>query len=287
MKERFIHKNFRAKALTLIVAANEIIDEYSAQGFILTLRQLYYQFVARNLIPNTMRSYKSLGNTINDARLAGLIDWESIEDRTRNVVSLAHWDSPAEIIRIARDQYRRDLWADQERRVEVWIEKEALTGVIDRVCNKLHVPYFACRGYVSQSEQWRAYQRSLDSAILVLHFGDHDPSGIDMTRDNDDRLNQVFGGNVEMRRVALNMNQIEQYNPPPNPAKMTDSRFKNYAQKFGQESWELDALEPSVINDLIEKEVMAERDEAQWQDSLDEQESEREIISQIVDDLDD
>lgn len=287
MKEQFIQKNFRDKSLALINAANEIIDEYRAQGFTLTLRQLYYQFVARDLIPNTMRSYKSLGNTINDARLAGLIDWLSIEDRTRNVVSLAHWDSPADIISTCRDQYRRDLWADQARRVEVWIEKEALTGVIDRVCRKLDVPYFACRGYVSQSEQWRAYQRSLDDDILILHFGDHDPSGIDMTRDNDDRLNRVFGGNVEMRRVALNMNQVEQYNPPPNPAKQTDSRFESYAQEFGDESWELDALEPSVINDLIEKEVLAERNDDIWQDSLDEQESEREIIGQIVDDLDD
>lgn len=285
MREFFINKRFQAKSLAIIDAANIIIDEYRQQGYALTLRQLYYQFVARDLIPNTMRSYKSLGGIINDGRLAGLIDWDAIEDRTRNVSSAPHWDSPAEIIEGAASQYRRDLWADQERRVEVWIEKEALTGVIARTCRDLDVPYFACRGYVSQSEQWRAYHRSLDHPLTVLHLGDHDPSGIDMTRDNDDRLNDVFGGDVIIRRIALNMDQVEEYNPPPNPAKMTDSRFRDYVLQYGQESWELDALEPSVINELIETHVAEWRDDELFNAALERQENERAKLYDIVETL--
>lgn len=285
MKQRFINKNFRAASLDLIEAANDIIDEYKAQGYALTLRQLYYQFVARGLLANTVKNYNRLGSVINDARLAGYIDWLAIEDRTRNVVDAPRWDDPADAVNAVLQQYRTDVWATQPRRVEVWIEKNALTGVIHSTCRRLNVPYFACIGYVSQSEQWRAYHRSLNHPITILHFGDHDPSGIDMTRDNDNRLNDVFGGDVEMIRLALNMDQVEEYNPPPNPAKMTDSRFSDYAAKYGTESWELDALEPRVINSLIEDNVLDILDQELYDDALYEQEQGRKRLQEVYDDL--
>jgi hypothetical protein len=216
MRQQYIEKNFRNDTLDIIGQANQIIADYAAQGFSLTLRQLYYQFVARDLIPNTERSYKRLGGIINDGRLAGLIDWNAIEDRTRNLQRNPHWDSPADVIEAARQSYGIDMWANQPKRVEVWIEKEALAGVITRVCNDLDVPYFACRGYVSQSEQWRAgmrcrtnYNRASQDTV-VLHLADHDPSGIDMTRDNQERLSMLAGyrGAPTVERIALNMDQI-------------------------------------------------------------------------------
>lgn len=285
MKQAFITKNFRTKSRAIIIKANEIIDEYRAQGFSLTLRQLYYQFVARDLIPNTERSYKSLGSIINDARLAGYIDWASIEDRTRNVSEAPFWDSPADVIQAARQSYQIDMWADQPRRVEVWIEKEALTGVIHRTCRNLHVPYFACRGYVSASETYAAYQRACDHPLTILHLGDHDPSGIDMTRDNLDRLADVMGGDVELKRIALNMNQVEQYDPPPNPAKITDSRFEQYLSDFGPDSWELDALEPSVINDLIQTHVEDIRDDDIFEDAQASYEMDCDTLDEIINNI--
>lgn len=285
MRQAFINKNFQQKSLELIVAANDIINEYARQGYTLTLRQLYYQFVARGYLANTLKNYNRLGTVINDARLAGYIDWLAIEDRTRNVVRNPHWATPADAVLAIAEQYRNDLWADQPRRVEVWIEKEALTGVIAKTCAELDVPFFACRGYVSQSEQWRAYRRSVQHPITVLHFGDHDPSGIDMTRDNDDRLNKIFGGDVEVQRLALNMDQVEQYDPPPNPAKMTDSRFAEYAVNYGQSSWELDALEPSVINTLIRDAVQEIRDDELYDDALNVQENGRERLFEIANEL--
>ena len=94
------------------------------------------------------------------------------------------------------------------------------------VAERLRVPYFACRGYVSQSESFAAGVRFADhfrrrQTPIVFHLGDHDPSGIDMTRDNADRLHLFAGQRVEVRRLALNMEQIEEFNPPPNPAKET------------------------------------------------------------------
>lgn len=255
-KVAYIERNFSAKSLVLIAKCNEIIEDYQRQGFALTLRQLYYQGVTRNLYPNTLQSYKNLGSLINDARLAGLVDWEAIEDRGRNVRSLAHWNSPADIIRSARYSFRLDKWEGQVYRPEIWVEKESLIDVVAVAANRWDVPYFACKGYNSQSEQWRAGRRfqlwaNRGYIPIVLHLGDHDSSGLDMTRDNRDRL-ALFTGGVTVERLALNYDQVEQYNPPPNPAKETDSRFAGYEAEFGSASWELDALAPDVIVSIIE-----------------------------------
>ncbi len=267
-KIAYMIKNLRVSSLQIIDQANEIIDDYRAQGFDLTLRQLYYQFVARALLPNTQRSYKRLGSIINDGRLCGLIDWDAIEDRTRNLRSLSHWASPRDIIAGAAGQYRIDKWEDQSYRVEIWIEKDALIGVIEGICARLDVPYFSCRGYVSQSEMWGASQRLLayeenEQDTVVIHLGDHDPSGVDMSRDIQDRL-RMFGCDTQVRRIALNWDQVEQYSPPPNPTKLSDSRAEGYIAEHGDDSWELDALEPQVLSDLIEGTVLSFRDKEPW-----------------------
>ncbi len=279
MKETFITKNFSQGSLEIITHARIIIDDYEQQGYNLTLRQLYYQFVARGLIENTQRSYKRIGSIINDGRLAGLIDWDAIEDRTRNLQGNAHWDSPAQRIEYASRAYQINKWEGQDFRVEVWVEKEALIGVVESACRELDIDYFACRGYVSQSELYLAGKRAkrrIDMGIIpvILHLGDHDPSGIDMTRDNTERMVTFADPNVVVERIALNMDQVEQYSPPPNPAKMTDSRFKKYREDYGSESWELDALEPSVIKDLIVTNTLRYRDEDTWDERVDQQDME-------------
>ena len=281
MKEQFIVKRIRKRKRQLIDLANEIIAEYLEAGFVLTLRQLYYQFVARNLLPNTDASYKALGIAISDGCLLGLIDWEAIEDRTRGIEGQFRMRSPKHGVEILREEYHIDMWVGQPYRVEVWVEKEALTGVVLPVCQEYDLPMLACRGYVSQSEQWRAYRRfqatedNEEQQTIILHLGDHDPSGIDMTRDNDDRLSLFLSTrqrlkyvhdqeSVEVRRIALNMDQIKRYKPPPNPAEPKDSRYRAYKRRFGVKSWELDALAPEVIDGLIRDEVEDLIDFDEW-----------------------
>jgi len=269
MKHAYIEKAFRKTSMALIEQANEIIEEYQAEGYDLTLRQLYYQFVARDIIANRQTEYKRLGGIINGARLAGLIDWYSIVDRTRSYESLTHWESPAEILNDSATGYHIDLREGQSEYIEVWVEKDALVGVIGKACDPLDVGYLSCRGFVSQSAMWRAAQRLIRKATegrtgkffnktprktTIIHLGDHDPSGIDMTRDIQDRL-RMFGSNVVVERIALNMPQIEEHQPPPNPVKFTDSRSAPYIAKYGQKSWELDALDPRILVDLITEEV--------------------------------
>lgn len=295
----------------IITQANEIIAEYHRIGLDLTLRQLYYVFVSREWFPedwadattgskNNERSYDKLGVIIGDARMAGLIDWSAITDRTRNLRKRAEWNTPADLVGVCADQFRIDRWKNQAVRPEVWIEKDALIGVIERPCEDNGVAYFSCRGYTSMSEIWVAAQRIVKNIqagqkVKIFHFGDHDPSGVDMTRDIWERLSQIVmrdlarlrwltketakamderidaGESAEdvypfcVQRVALNMDQIEQYNPPPNPAKLTDARAKKYVQKYGNESWELDALDPRVIVELVENHIGSCRDPKLWE----------------------
>lgn len=322
----YVKKNVGADRLAIIERAEAICEEYQAQGLRLTLRQCFYQFVARDLLPNKQSEYKRLGEILNDARMGGLLDWDFLVDRTRNLVSLPKWDSPAQLIRAVTKQYRTDLWAPQHQRVEVWIEKDAGIGVIEGVCEENHVPYFSCRGYTSVSEIWAASQRifdyiSLGEQVLILHIGDHDPSGLDMTRDITDRLKTFLtrdwmrehpgcrrpggGTTVEdikddmrrhmgargwdgtgspwrVKRIALNQDQVERYSPPPNPAKTTDSRFEKYVEETGlDESWELDALDPVVLQDLIQTEIDGARDEGAWDEAEVAQEHERALLEAV------
>lgn len=259
-KRKYKDIRFHSKSLETIERVNAIVAEYDTQGYELTLRQVYYQLVARGYIPNNERSYKNLGSLINDGRLAGLIDWYAIVDRTRNLRGNSHWDSPEKVIEAARYSYMLDHWKNQPNYVEVWVEKDALIGIVSQICEKLDVPHFSCRGYTSQSEMWSAAQRFIGQnrkeSRTIIHLGDHDPSGIDMTRDIQERMD-MFGADVYVKRVALTMEQIDTFNPPPNPTKLSDARANGYIEEYGHECWELDALEPKVITALIRDEVTA------------------------------
>lgn len=265
MKIKYKDINFKGKSLELIELINNVVNEYRNMGYELTLRQTYYQLVARGYIPNNERSYKNIGALINDGRLAGLIDWNSIVDRTRFIRQNSHWEKPEDVIMSAKYSYLLDKWKDQPNYVEVWVEKDALIDIVGQACRALDTPFFSCRGYTSQSEMWLAAQRfivqnEIRENCFIIHLGDHDPSGIDMTRDITERL-ELFGAYVEVNRIALTMDQVNKYNPPPNPAKITDTRSSKYIREFGNESWELDALEPQMLAELITNEVTALRDD--------------------------
>ncbi len=306
MKILYVPKKFNPVHQKIIDQANQIITGYSAQGYDLTLRQLYYQFVSKEWFPdewrdpktnstNNNKSYDKLGGIISDARRAGLVDWHAIVDRTRNVRKPPTWGGPPDIIAACASQFSIDCWADQEYRPEVWVEKDALVGVLEVACEPWHCPYFSCRGYTSDSEAWAAAQRLKKASDngqipVVFHLGDHDPSGIDMSRDIQDRID-LFSGltgakRVQVRRIALNMNQVEEVNPPANPAKTTDGRFAKYQELYGDDSWELDALDPTYITTLISDEMKKLVDEQAWEDATHRRDNGRRLLQAVSDDWD-
>ncbi|USN16657.1 hypothetical protein FANBOY_00500 [Brevundimonas phage vB_BgoS-Fanboy] len=274
-------QRFAAKSLKLIEKANEIIADFQSQGYTLTLRQLYYQFITINYFSNSEQSYNRLGETISNARLAGLVSWDAIEDKTRFVRGKDHWNGEEghfDFMRDSKKWFNIDMWENQPNYVEVWIEKDALLGVIERPCWELDVPYMSCRGYMSQSEEWAAANRFSEAADsgrnpVLIYLGDHDPSGIDMSRDHNDRLTMFLehlGVDVDVRRVALNLDQVQKYKPPENPTKPKDSRSPDYVRKFGRKCWELDALKPSVLDQLVRDRVDDLRDMDLWSEKEDE-----------------
>lgn len=295
----YIPKRFHARNLAIIKKANEILEDFTGRGYELTLRQLYYNFVTINFFPNDEKRYKHLGKVISQARLAGLIDWNHIHDRIRSLNDFYYSDlgTPEDVLEGAASSHEVNNWEDQKVYVECWIEKDTLVNIIERPCNQWRVPYFACRGYNSQSEQWKAGKRLVrqlnnNKKVIILHLGDHDPSGLNMTVDNRDRLNMFVGKEfsealdlVEVRRLALNMDQVNKYKPPPNPAKEDDARFKKYYAEFGRKCWEMEALDPDVIRKITEDNIKGLINMAQWKRSNEREERERQDFLDAVEKL--
>lgn len=288
MRQEYQSFNFGAEKVRLIELCDGILSEYIDAGYTITVRTLYYQMVARDIIPNTERSYKNLTVLVNDARMAGLLDWDVIEDRGRRPVVRSRWGTGKEFLESVAPQYHTDLWHDQESRVFVVVEKDALAGVLERTCNAFDVPMLAAKGYPSASsvrdlvrDQMMQFE---GQRIIMLHLGDHDPSGLDMSRDLENRL-RIFGEDfleLEFCRIALNMVQVEEVRPPPNPAKVTDSRFAGYQREFGDESWELDALTPQYLNAMLEQHIREYIDEDNWAATTGEIEEVREKLLKVA-----
>ncbi len=282
--------NPKPESLAKLELVNEIIEEYQAQGYVLTLRQLYYQLVARAYIENTERDYKNLGTLVTKGRMAGLISWQAVEDRLRGIKGTHCQEDTDQLIRDLPYYINFDQWDRQEHYVEVWVEKEALGNVIERACSPLQVTHMSCKGYMSASAAWRAgrrFKRKLEAGkqCHLIHLGDHDPSGIDMTRDNQERVDLFSDaqGMVDVHRIALNMNQVDEFNPPPNPAKESDSRAAGYTAVYGNTSWELDALEPSFIEKIIKDKIEGLIDRDVWDETTAEESEVKDMLTRLGD----
>ena len=289
MREKFIEHRFTAASEALVGVIGTVVAAYEAQGMRLSLRQLFYRLVTMNEVENTPASYKNFGQLVSTARKAGLIDWDMIEDRNREAKALSHWDDPTDMLRTAAASYRLDKWAEQPFYVEVMVEKDALSGVLWPVCARLDVPFTANKGYSSSSTMYEAgkrveeaYARGQD--VVVFYLGDHDPSGLHMTEDIRDRLELYSNGAiVEVARLALNIDQIREWNLVENYAKQKDSRYADYRAKFGPYSWELDAVEPNELVRMVSEAVLARRDDEAWEGSLVKETEDRGKLERLAD----
>jgi len=258
MKQQYREIKFQKKNLILIEKIEEILDEYDMKGIRVTLRQLYYQLVARDVIPNQTKEYTKLSGLLTNARYSGRIDWGAIEDRTRTPNIPNTFRDIKQLLEVAGRSYQLDRWKEQKYYVELWTEKDAISSVISPITKSYQVPVSINRGYSSASSMYESAQRFLEQegkVMILLYLGDHDPSGLDMDRDIQSRLNE-FGVDVQVIRIGLTQEQIEEYNPPTNPAKISDPRAKDYIERFGDFSWEVDALRPEVLQGLIENSIL-------------------------------
>ncbi len=259
-----LHLNKSNKAKLDVV--NNIIEEYRKDGYVLTLRQLYYQLVSRDIIPNNQSEYAKVSQLLVQGRMAGFVDWDCIEDRVRKP-KLPYWVTgiPDAINDIVK-QYRLDRQHNQENYIEIWTEKDAISNILYRVSEYYHIRLMVNRGYSSCSALYEAYrrfksERDWDKKLYILYLGDHDPSGLNMIEDIHDRLNYDFGldnsdgGKVNIIHIGLTDEQIEKYNPPPNPTKIKDPRANEYMAKYGNTCWEVDALNPKILTEIVETNI--------------------------------
>lgn len=304
MKEKFITKRFITSHLEMIGMCEAILEEYDGNGYRLTVRGLYYQLVRRGLFPedrkwrwtgtkwvrdangtkNAEPNYKWLIGIMTDARLCGFVDWDHLEDLGRPLRGQSYWTHPADVIDSAYNAFQLDKWAVQANYVELMVEKQALQSVILPICQRLHLPFMANKGYNSISALYETAQRLKEKhddgkEIHVIYLGDHDPSGIDMSRDIEDRLAMLTRNTpMAVHRIALNMDQVRKMDIPSDPAKLTDTRAKSYIRKFGSEGWELDAIEPDALDKLIRDTVYELRDIDLWESEQDREDKYKKIL---------
>ena len=253
---------FKRKSLRLLDKVVSIVEEYQVQDIKLTLRQLYYQLVARDIILNLQTEYNKLGRLVRNARYCGLVDWGAIEDRVRMPSIPNEFEDIADLVDAAVNNYRLDRWEGQEYYVELFTEKDALSSVLAPIADKWHIPFCVNRGYGSTTAFFDTSERirtAIDSRKepVILYLGDHDPSGLDMVRDIEERLIEFCYSDSGIRvvHIALTSEQVREYSPPPNPAKFTDTRAAEYTEKYGRHCWEVDALPPNVLNEIVDKAI--------------------------------
>jgi hypothetical protein len=289
MKIEFKQIKLGPKRMTLLEKVNIVLEDYARQGYVLTLRQLYYRLVTQNVIPNRPNEYAKLSDVLTEGRLGGIVDWNSIEDRVRVPKRPYTVDDIDDAISDTVNQYRLDRQLGQKNYVEMWTEKDAISNILYRQTAEYGIPLLVNRGYSSTTAMYESYKR-MERAIKrgqvphVVYFGDHDPSGLDMAlRDIPERLNDLFGTDVVCKHIGITMPQIEQFDPPPNPAKITDPRAKWYIGEYGDSSWEVDALEPKDMHDVIHEELSQIIDLDMFEKKKTQEEKERKEIALLPD----
>jgi hypothetical protein len=273
----------------LVPAALEVLKEYTSK---ITIRQLFYRLVSRNILKNSEGSYNVLIQAMINSRRDGRIPFEVFEDRTRHSVLGEHpqeghsearqildnainvyenaQDIALEQMKVAYREFELPLWYNQSCYVEVWLEKEALSNLFEPITGKYGVTFVPCRGYPSLSLLYdcakRLKQVNLSGSfyppreIRILYFGDFDMRGLNIQENVEQNLLNDFGVQTRVIRYALTKEQIQQYQLPPNPAKSTDTMAKGWIEKNGNVAWELDALEPPVLENLVETAIREQLD---------------------------
>jgi len=276
----------------VISAVRKVLSEYN---FNLTIRQIYYRLVSDpyNLFPNTRSSYTYFDKLMVKAREEEEIDEDRIEDRTRKIIGgegdifdktpEEHLKGVLEYLKEADLYYSLKMWTNQEFNLEIWIEKDALAGLVSREANPYHIITFPCRGFSSYTKIKEGILRlNRDSKkAIILYFGDHDPSGIQMVEDLKNRFLR-YGGDVEIKKIALTIEQVRELNLTSNPVKIADSRAGSYIEEFGEECWELDAIPPSRLQHLIWKSISEYVDQDAWDLKIREIKQGRGIIAKKI-----
>jgi len=254
----------------------------------MTVRQIYYQLVARQVVENRQAQYQAISTLLVRMRQSGEVPWDYVEDRNRRPRTAQMWDASAELLEAVHGAYRRDVWTEQEHYFEMWLEKDALSGIFEDVLRPFGITLNVGRGYDGWSSIRNAAERikAQDKPSTIYYWGDFDPSGEDMHRSLIERL-AFFDCHPEIVKVGLTKQQIEEYNLPSDPAKTTDSRRAGFVERHGDLSVELDALPVDVLRRLIRSTIETSRyNRVNWRYTVEAQSAEVSQLNALIDTLD-
>jgi len=245
------------KTLEIIYQAREILEA----GHPMTVRQVFYQLVSKQVIENNKGRYNAVSRALVNARRQDIIPWEWIEDRLRRPRIVGMWKGLPAFAETCRKAYRLDVWETQPDYFEVWLEKDALSGIFEDELNPYGVTLNVGRGFDGWDSIRNAAERYkiCEKPITVLYFGDFDPSGEDMVRSLKERLDDR-GSRPDLIKCALTLDDIQLYNLPIDFTKKTDTRSRKHIEKYGDISVELDALPVDVLRARLVEEVRARMD---------------------------
>jgi hypothetical protein len=248
----------------------------------MTVRQVFYQATVRGIVEKSEAGYTKVQTDLTLMRKDGLLPYRWIADNTRWQRKPTTFNSVEEALRDTARFYRKSLWTDADAYVEVWLEKDALAGVVYPITDMFDVPLMVARGYASLSFLHGAaeYVNELEVPVYIYHLGDHDPSGVNAGEKIEATLTEMApNAKIYFERLAVTPEQITAWNLPTRPTKASDTR----AKKFGSSvSVELDAIDPSLLRDLVKDAIEEHLPPKQFEILKAAEQSEREIISKLV-----
>ena len=270
------------QSLELLTQVQKIINSYD---FALTLRQIYYQLVAKQIIPNEQRYYKKLSRLCVAGRDEGILPEEGFADRLREVDKLGSWLNLNEFMQTVKRSYRKDKWQNQDSYLEIWTEKDALRSVLTEITYKYDVALMVARGQLSRTEVYRTAERYRDKTnkeCYLYYCGDFDPSGLSIYDSIKKRV-MDFGVSINFERIALTQEQIRKYQLPSDPAKQSDPNYNKFVSIYGSDMVvELDSLPPDVLRKIIEDCILQNIDEGYLAQSLRREENEKDKLNKFI-----
>jgi hypothetical protein len=269
-------KRFHRKSLVIWLAVLRAIDEQQPP---MTVRGLFYVVEILGLVPKTEAGYRQVERQVVEMRRLGLLPYRFIADGTRAVKSVTTFRSLGECLGLVEECYRRAIWDDQPAYVEIWCEKDAITGVLQEVTDRWQVPLGICRGYPSETFLYNAAERlkAHNKPVFLYYIGDLDPTGWNISEVIQRRLSE-FGADFTFERIAVTPEQVELWQLPTRPAKPKDTRAKNWKLPCV----EVDAIPANKLRELCEEAILRHLDWAAYSATKEAEEAERERLAEIT-----
>ena len=272
----------------------QVQEIFSGYSMPITLRQLYYQMVARQYIPNNQKTYHSLSRLCVIARDEGSLQESSFADRLRIIDKPSSWDDLKSFLETVKSSYRKNNWDMQDNYIEIWLEKDALRSVISPITHRYNVTLLIVRGQLSRTAVYEAHKRFLSASEQgkfshLFYFGDFDPSGIGIYNSLKNRTKKFGNGilveDIKFERIALSEKQIEDYNLPYIKAKKDDPNYKKFIAKYSDKAVELDALPPNILMELVENVITKHIDTKKWEHAINIEQQEQDEIKSLISSL--